>query len=192
MQEDIENRTVTLMVNSSKFTGRTMLAAISKFLAHMKNRSPHAKDVTPHGKQTVKQLIQKDQGVTSVELNDPHIRDFERVARKYGVDYAIKRVKGEPNKYSKKFLAEHEGEIALHKAAKKAFDELGLQKLPTIKTLRAEYAALLAEKKQTYAEYRQARDEMRQLLKAKANVELLLGIDDKPMEQEKHGDREQR
>ena len=102
--------------------------------------------------------------------------------------YAAYRQSG----YSKKFLAEHEGEIALHKAAKKAFDELGLKKLPTIKTLRTEYAALLAEKKQTYAEYRQARDEMRQLLKAKANVELLLGIDDKPMEQEKHDDREQR
>lgn len=102
--------------------------------------------------------------------------------------YAAYRQSG----YSKKFLAEHEGEITLHKAAKKAFDELGLKKLPTIKTLRAEYASLLAEKKQTYAEYRQARDEMRQLLKAKANVELLLGIDDKPMEQEKHGDREQR
>ena len=102
--------------------------------------------------------------------------------------YAAYRQSG----YSKKFLAEHEGEIALHKAAKKAFDELGLKKLPTIKTLRTEYAALLAEKKQTYAEYRQAREEMRQLLKAKANVELLLGIDDKPMEQEKHGDRELR
>jgi len=102
--------------------------------------------------------------------------------------YAAYRQSG----YSKKFLAEHEGEIALHKAAKKAFDELGLKKLPTIKTLRTEYAALLAEKKQTYAEYRQAREEMRQLLKAKANVELLLGIDDKPMEQEKHDDREQR
>ena len=76
--------------------------------------------------------------------------------------------------YSKKFLAEHESEIALHKAAKKAFDDLGLKKLPTIKTLRAEYAVLLAEKKQTYAEYRRTRDEMRQLLKAKANVELLL------------------
>lgn len=54
--------------------------------------------------------------------------------------------------YSKKFLAEHESEIALHKAAKKAFNDLGLQKLPTIKTLRAEYAALLSEKNQTYAE----------------------------------------
>ena len=47
-----------------------------------------------------------------------------------------------------------------------------------MKTLRSEYAVLLAEKKQTYAEYRQARDEMRQLLKAKANVELLLSIED--------------
>ena len=78
--------------------------------------------------------------------------------------------------YSKKFLAEHESEIALHRAAKKAFNELGLKKLPTMKTLRAEYAVLLAEKKQTYAEYRQVRDEMRQLLKVKANVELLLGV----------------
>ena len=51
-----------------------------------------------------------------------------------------------------------------------------MKKLPTMKTLRAEYAVLLAEKKQTYAEYRQIRDEMRQLLKVKANVELLLGI----------------
>ena len=101
MQEDIENRTVTLMVNSSKFTGRTMLSAIRKFLAHMKNSSPPAQkqEVIPHGKQTVKQLIQKDQGVTSVELNDPHIRDFERVARKYGVDFAVKKVKGDDPKF---------------------------------------------------------------------------------------------
>ena len=102
--------------------------------------------------------------------------------------YAAYRQSG----YSKKFLAEHEGEIALHKAAKKAFDELGLKKLPTIKTLRTEYAALLTEKKQTYAEYRQARDEMRQLLKAKANVELLLGIDEKEVAHDREALVEQR
>lgn len=87
--------------------------------------------------------------------------------------YAAYRQSG----YSKKFLAEHEGEIALHKAAKKAFDKLGLKKLPTIRTLRAEYADILAEKKQTYAECRQTREDMRQLLKAKANVESLLGLE---------------
>ena len=81
--------------------------------------------------------------------------------------------------YSKRFLSEHEGEIALHKAAKKAFDELGLKKLPTIRSLRAEYAVLLSEKKRVYAVYRQTRDDMRQVVKAKANAELLLVIDDK-------------
>ena len=102
--------------------------------------------------------------------------------------YAAYRQSG----YSQKFLAEHEGEITLHKAAKKAFDDLGLKKLPTIRSLRAEYAALLVEKKQTYATFRQAREEMRQLLKAKANVELLLGIDEKEAAQDKEVPVEQR
>lgn len=65
--------------------------------------------------------------------------------------------------YSKKFRAEHESEILLHQAAKKAFDELGLKKLPSVKSLNAEYAALMAEKRKAYAEYRRVRDEMREL-----------------------------
>ena len=81
--------------------------------------------------------------------------------------------------YSKKFLAEHESDILLHKAAKKAFDELGVKKLPTIKSLQAEYAALLEQKKKAYGEYRQAREEMRELLTHKANVERLLELEDK-------------
>ena len=77
--------------------------------------------------------------------------------------------------YSKKFKAEHESEILLHQAAKKAFDALGLKKIPTVKDLQAEYAALLAEKKSDYAEYQKARDEMRELLTVKANVDRILG-----------------
>ncbi len=80
--------------------------------------------------------------------------------------------------YSKKFLAEHEREILLHKAAKKAFDELGLKKLPTVKSLQAEYAELLAEKKRAYSEYRSARDEMQNLQMARANVARIMGYDD--------------
>ena len=77
--------------------------------------------------------------------------------------------------YSKKYLAEHESDIILHKAAKNAFDDLGLEKLPTIKSLQAEYAELLTQKKAAYAEYRTARDEMKELLIHKANVEQILG-----------------
>ena len=96
--------------------------------------------------------------------------------------YAAYRQSG----YSKKFLAEHESEIALYKAAKKAFDELGLKKLPTIKTLRTEYAARLAEKKQMYAEYRKSKETMRQLLKAQANVDLILCTKSKTQDQYVH------
>ena len=78
--------------------------------------------------------------------------------------------------YSKKFYTEHESDILRHKAAKKAFDELGLQKLPTIKRLQDEYARLFEEKKKALPEYRKARDEMRELLTVKANVEKILGL----------------
>ena len=87
--------------------------------------------------------------------------------------------------YSKKFLAAHETEILLHKAAKAAFDKLGLQKLPTYKTLQAEYAGLLAEKKKAYAGYAAAKKEMQEVLTAKANVDRLLGAPPERPEQEK-------
>ena len=87
--------------------------------------------------------------------------------------------------YSKKFLAAHETEILLHKAAKAAFDKLCLQKLPTYKTLQAEYAGLLAEKKKAYAEYAAAKKEMQAVLTAKANVDRLMGAPPERPEQEK-------
>lgn len=92
--------------------------------------------------------------------------------------------------YSKKFLAEHESDILLHKVAKRAFDELGVKKLPTVKSLQIEYAALLAEKKAAYVDYRKARDEMKELLTVKTNVDLLLGTDRRDAEKGK--DHEQR
>ena len=92
MQEEVENRTLTLIINSSKFSGRTLKAAVSKYLAHCSDkRRQKSRDVTPHGKQSVKQLIGQGQGVENIELNDPSAREFDRIARKYGVDYAVKR-----------------------------------------------------------------------------------------------------
>ncbi len=96
MQEEVESKTLTLVINGSKLTGRMLKSAISKYLAHrrevkLQKRQSRDSPVTPHGKQTVKQLIGQDQGVSNIEINDPSIKDFERIARKYGVDYAIKR-----------------------------------------------------------------------------------------------------
>ena len=73
--------------------------------------------------------------------------------------------------YSKKFLEAHREEIALHKAAKAAFDEAGMKKLPKVKELDAEFAELLTKKKAAYPDYRKARNEMQELVRAQKNVE---------------------
>jgi len=76
--------------------------------------------------------------------------------------------------YSKKYLAEHEDDLAAHRAAKKYFGSLGLDKLPTISRLKAEYGALTAEKKKLYADYHPARKHMQDILSAQQNVQRLL------------------
>lgn len=103
MQEEVESRTVTLIVSGSKFTGRMLKDAISKYLAHRKDKKlqkTRDSPVKPCGKQTVKELVGQNQGVSNIEINDPDIKSFEKIARKYGVDYAIKKDRStSPPKY---------------------------------------------------------------------------------------------
>ena len=73
--------------------------------------------------------------------------------------------------YSKVFLEAHREEITLHKVAKAAFDEAGLKKLPNVKALDAEFAELLTKKKAAYPDYRKARNEMQELVRAQKNIE---------------------
>ena len=61
--------------------------------------------------------------------------------------------------YSKKFFEAHREEITLHKAAKQAFNDLGVKKIPKVKELSAEYAEILSGKKAAYTEYRKVKDE---------------------------------
>ena len=99
MQEEVENRTVAITTSAAKFTGRLFKAAICKYLEQRKNdktlkaNKARARRVIPHGKQTVKQLVGQNQGVSTIESNDPDIKAFDRIARKYGVDYAVKKIK---------------------------------------------------------------------------------------------------
>lgn len=100
MQEEVENRSVTLAINTAKLTGRTLKNAILKFLEAQKNKSRDSPDPIPHGKQTVKQLAEQNQGMSNIEVTDKNIKSFERVAKKYGVDFALKKDKSvTPPKY---------------------------------------------------------------------------------------------
>ena len=86
--------------------------------------------------------------------------------------------------YSKRFLETHRTEITLHKAAKAAFDKANLKTLPKVKELDAEYSKLLTEKKARYPEYRKAKEEMQELLRAQKNIELFFDEEKKPEQTE--------
>ena len=92
MQEEVEQRTVTLIVNTAKLTERELQKALTRLLAQMKLQQQHHEK---HGKMTVKQLAAQNRGMQSVEVTDENIGSFQHVARKYGVDFAPFKVKGE-------------------------------------------------------------------------------------------------
>ena len=80
------------------------------------------------------------------------------------------------SRHKKEFLAEHGAEIAQHEAAKKAFDALGGKPIPKVAQLSKQYAALLAEKQEQYAEYKALRQDMIAYRTAKQNVDKILGL----------------
>ena len=113
------------------------------------------------------------------------------VLKKHIVNYSKTRdvyVAYRKSGYSKKFLEEHEDDIIVHKAAKKAFDELGVKKLPTVKSLQVEFAELLTAKKEAYAELKKVRDELRDVAVHTANYEELRDLAERdPRKEKEHG-----
>ena len=121
IQEEIEQRSVTLAISTTKLTGRVLKAAITKYLNYLKeaSRSKSSPGVYPKGKQSVKQLVGQGQSVDNIEISYRNIKDFDRVARKYGVDYAVKKDRAEtPPKYLVFFKAK---DIDVLKAAFKEY-----------------------------------------------------------------------
>lgn len=89
--DDLGDKMVALSVRTTKMTADVLKAAIKIYLKRQLN---------PHGKMTIKQLMRKDAGAKSIEITEKNIKSFERVARKYGVDFALKKDSTqEPPKY---------------------------------------------------------------------------------------------
>ena len=109
VQEDVENRTVNLAVRSSKVTAAELYRALRAYMRHRQNKKQIkqvAKESVTKGKQSVKELIGQGQGVSSMPIGDSGIRDFKRIANKYGVDFAVVKDKNEdPPKYTVFFKA---------------------------------------------------------------------------------------
>lgn len=94
MQEEVENRTINLVISTTKLSFRAIVAGISKYLQHReKVKARKGRDPAVHGKQSVKKLLGQNQGVVNSEVEKEGIKDFERIAKKYGVDFAVRKDK---------------------------------------------------------------------------------------------------
>ena len=95
MQEEVTQKTIALVIKTAKLDANVLKSAMKMYLNHHKQKAQKT-----HGKTSVKKLVGDGVGVSSIEVTDGNIKSFERVAKKYNVDFAIKKDKTtEPPKY---------------------------------------------------------------------------------------------
>ncbi len=115
MQEEVENKTINLVVRTTSLSFRAAVNGLRAFeqsqrarennrrnrkltkeqIKAAQNKYKYEKKNSPiHGKQTVKELLNQGQGAESIEVGEKSLRDFQRIANKYGVDFAITKEKG--------------------------------------------------------------------------------------------------
>ena len=153
MQEEITQKVITLSVRTGKETARLTAKALQKAL--QKFLEAYNKSSLPHGKQTLKQLAKQNAGVSNIEITNDNIKAFESTAKKYGIDFSLKKVKGDNPRY----LVFFKGRDA--DAMTAAFQEFSAKKLKRDKkpSIRKALTAAKEKSKQLNA----ARDKVKKL-----------------------------
>ena len=106
MQEEIEEKTVRLAITGTRMTINGIMAGIRLYMRQRANKKLESIDSHIQGKQSIDELIKQNQGVTSMEIGDKGIKTFERIAKKYGVDFAVIKDKNQnPPVYTAFFKA---------------------------------------------------------------------------------------
>lgn len=98
MQEEVENKTVNLAVKTSKLSATALCKGLQAYMKHRKEKNLSKMNIAEQpakGKQSVKELIAQGQGVSSIPLADEGLKDFQKIAKKYGVDFAVVKDKNE-------------------------------------------------------------------------------------------------
>lgn len=91
MQEEVTQRTVALCVEATKLSAGMLQQAMKKVLDEMQKGVTGHKTKLHHGKQTLRQLMKHNTGVFNIEITDQNIRAFSATAKKYGIDFALKK-----------------------------------------------------------------------------------------------------
>ena len=139
-------------VYNLKAAAKAILFLQEKDIHTMEQLRKTTEDITHHSHELLDSVKQSEKRLTEIAILRKHIVNYAKTRETY-IAY---RKAG----YSRKFYEAHREALTLHKAAKEAFDQLGIKKIPKVKELNAEYAKVLESKKKTYAEYRKVRAEM--------------------------------
>ena len=187
---DIQSKLQSKGVGYQRWASVYNLKQMSKTLLFLRDHKIESMEQLDQ--MVMQQVAKRDALLTSIQQSEKRLAEIGTL-KKHIINYSKTRSTYEEYRkagYSKKFLEAHREEITLHKAAKAAFDELGVKKIPKVKELSIEYAEVLTAKKQAYAEYHQVKNEAQELLIAQRNIASLYDAERKEEEQ-KHQKEDQ-
>ena len=100
MQDEVTEKTMALCIKGGKISAQILKAALTKLLAEIEKKKQQSKKMggqnrCKRGKQSIKSLQQSGAQLTNIVVTDNNIKSFDRVARKYGIDYSLKKVEQE-------------------------------------------------------------------------------------------------
>lgn len=170
-------------VYNLKAAAKAILFLQEKDIHTMEQLREKTEDITRHSHELLDSVKQSEKRLAEIAILRKHIVNYAKTRETY-VAY---RKAG----YSRKFYETHREELTLHKAAKEAFDQLGIKKIPKVKELNGEYAKVLESKKKTYAEYRKVRTEMQDYQIALKVAEACVGEEAEEKKIQKEQEHEQ-
>ena len=92
MQEEVSTKIVAIAIRGGKISAEVLDKALKKFVQELeKAQKTASKPKTYRGKQTVKHLVSQNAAISNIEVTDGNIKSFDRTAKKYGIDYALKK-----------------------------------------------------------------------------------------------------
>ena len=158
MQDEINSKTVALSINLGKkgmhLTAAVLKAAMRKFLKSQeqsrsikKQKKLYRSREPTHGKQTVKELMKQNQGLTQIEITDANIKSFERIANKYNIDFSLMKDKASEKPRYVVFFKARDVDVMTQAFKEYSAKEMTKDKRPSLK--KALSKALEAVKAQT-------------------------------------------
>lgn len=92
MQDEVNTKVVAIAIKGGKITGEVLNKALKKFIEEIeKAQKTASQPKTFRGKQSINHLVEQNAAISNIEVTDGNIKSFERTAKKYGIDYALKK-----------------------------------------------------------------------------------------------------